>query len=108
MSQRDALRAFDASIFESARKEGLADGAIYQALGGPALSCTVMVDDGVDDFGDDAAPVSAGNTVLALQIAEAQPKAGAQITLPASLETFRLVRRIERDESGEVWEVQRG
>lgn len=108
MSQRAALRAFDAEVFADARAEGLADAAVYQAPGGLVIPCTVMVDDGVEDMGDDRAPVSADRTLVSFQLSEVQPVVRAQVVITATGEIFKLARRVERDESSEQWEVERG
>ena len=107
MSQRAALQAFDAIVFRSAHAAGVADKAVYQAPGGPSLPCLVMVDDGVEDVGDDRAPVSADRTLIAFQLSEVQPEVRAQVVITATGDVYKLARRVERDESSEQWEVQR-
>ena len=134
MSQAAFLRAFDAAASAAFLAAGIADAGAYlspaaladlQAIADhdpddpevpppPAVpvpvACTVLVDRNVEDFGDDAAPVSVHRTRVSFQRAELAPAQGGRVTLldalGAPLETFELVQRARADESLSAWWVQ--
>jgi len=133
MSQAAFLRQFDAMAFGAFANAGLADAARYltpaqvQVLAqiaahdpdspdeppaAPApVACTVLVDHNVEDFGDDAAPVSVYRTRITFQRAELVPEQGGQVSILDSADAvtgvYVLVQRTGRnDESASAWWVQ--
>lgn len=111
MSQKEFLQEFDDFAFEEFLDAGLADSAMYYpkppAGGGPApepVPCTVLVDRNVEDFGDDAAPVSALRTRVTFQRAQVEPDGGARVVVDG--EAFTLAGRARQDESISAWWVQ--
>ena len=107
MNQAAFLRDFDAAAVGAFLGAGMADDAVYTAPGGGAgVACRVLVDRDVEDFGDDAAPVSLRRTRITFQRAEVEPVAMAQVVIGA--ETFTLAKRVRFDESLSVWWVQHG
>lgn len=135
MSQAAFLRDFDARVFGVFAGAGLADAGRYlspaaladleaieahdpedpDAPPPPAVpvpvSCTVLVDRDVEDFGDDGAPVSVPRTRITFQRAELEPEQGGRVALLDTggwaVETFELVQRTQpTDESRTAWWVQ--
>lgn len=134
MSQKDFLREFDEEAFEAFLDAGIADAATYLSPAALAdlaaiedhdpddqdapplpevpvpVACTVLVDRNVEDFGDDAAPVSVRRTRVTFQRAELSPEQGGQVTLldddGEPVEAFLLVQRTQGDESRSAWWVQ--
>ncbi len=113
MNQAAFLRQFDANAIGAFFGAGLADAATYQAptpegddpVVPAPVSCTVLVDRNVTDFGDDLAPVSVPVVLVTFQRSEVEP-AGGTVTLTGTGEAFSLIRRVRADESVSRWEVQ--
>lgn len=110
MNQRAFLQEFDEAAFDAFREAGIADAATYlppdAAPGAVATPCVVAVDQGVQDVGEDLAPVSAPFTRVSFQRAEVEPAFGGQVTITASGVALRLVRRVRQDESQSAWQVE--
>jgi len=107
MSQRDFLRAFDASAFAAFRDAGVADDALYMPPGGgAAVPCVVLVDRGLREFGDDGASVATRYVRIEFQLAEVQPTRGGKVIVDG--ETFVLDADEDKDESASRWVVVRG
>lgn len=106
MSQRDFLQDFDARAFGAFRSAGLGDPALYTALGADvAVPCTVLVDRGLREFGDDGAPVATRLVRVIFQLAEVSPVRGGRVVIDG--ETFVLDGDEDRDESTSRWVVAR-
>lgn len=107
MSQRAFLQGFDAAAFGAFRDAGLGDAALYTAPGtDAAVPCTVLVDRGLREFGDDGAPVTTRFVQVTFQLAEVSPGRGARVVIDG--ETFVLDGDEDRDESTSRWAVIRG
>lgn len=105
MSEAAFKRAFDEAFFGA--WAGVAGGldALYTAPAGGSITVQALVDTGVVQFGDDAAPVSAYSTFITLRRAQIEPVAGATVVVDGA--TYTLVQRVDSsDESLSKWAVQ--
>ncbi|KRG54108.1 head-tail joining protein [Stenotrophomonas nitritireducens] len=107
MNQKAFLQRFDALAFGALRNAGVADAASYTAKGGiQSVPCTVMLDEGVQQFGDDdLAPVATLSSRIRLQLAEVKPGGGAVVRIIATGKQWVLVKKLAGDASSELWEV---
>lgn len=120
MNQQAWMRNFDAhAIGTTFFGAGIADSATYTPPDDPdadpdadppapapePVSCTVLVDRDVQDFGADAAAVATLTTLVTLQRSQVEPAAGGTVAL-AGGETFVLVHQVRRDESISAWAVE--
>lgn len=104
MSQRETLRAMDATLVAAFKGAGLADAGTYTPPGGgAAVDVDVMVDRGIEIFGGDGADIPAKADVVRLFLAQVTPARGG--TVVADGDTFRLCDEIERDASSVRWTV---
>ncbi|WP_153164286.1 head-tail joining protein [Stenotrophomonas nematodicola] len=79
MSQKAFLAAFDAAVVGSFKGAGLADAALYFAPAAPqgaGVACDVMIDRGVQGWGDDPMPVAADSITVRFQRAQVVPEMG--------------------------------
>ncbi len=106
MSQRDFLQAFDGDAFEAFQLVAFGDSAVYTQAGvSVGVACTVLVDRGLRDYGDDPAPVAAGYTQITFQLREVAPARGGRVVVDG--ETYVLDRHEESDGSASRWVVLR-
>ncbi|OUL25885.1 hypothetical protein BV378_14205 [Nostoc sp. RF31YmG] len=106
MSQREFLQAFDGDAFEAFREAGFGDSAVYTSPGATVgVACTVLVDRGLRDYGDDPAPVAAGYTQITFQLREVAPAHGGRVVVDG--ETYVLDGHEEKDGSASRWVVLR-
>ncbi|UYK82311.1 hypothetical protein NG829_08475 [Xanthomonas sacchari] len=107
MSQREFLQQLDAALFGAFTDAGMGDRALYLAPGTAAgVPCTVLVDRDYVDFGDDGASVSAPQTYVTLQMAEALPARFGKVIVAG--EVLVLDARVRQDESSSRWVVVHG
>ena len=105
MNQKAFLQRFDALAFKSCRAVGIADTALYIA-GGVETPCTVMLDEGVQQFTeDDVAPVPVLFDRIILQLSEVSPRKGAIVRIEGSGRQLKLVQQLRADASTQQWEV---
>lgn len=111
MSQRDALRALDATIDRALKAAGLVDAAFYVPPGAPpiaAMPCEVLVDRDVEVYGDEGTEVAARITTVTFQRLHVEPRRGGTVVIgqapghPAA-ERLKLGAPVEQDESRAVW-----
>ncbi|MCS4231362.1 hypothetical protein EDF77_1926 [Stenotrophomonas maltophilia] len=107
MNQRAFLQGIDAMMFAAFRGAGIANGATYQHSGTApvAVPCTVLHDEGVQDFDDDGVAVSTPYNRVTLQLAEVSPRSGGVVQIAATGRRLKLEQKIRGDESSQVWEV---
>lgn len=105
MSQKAFLQGLDALMFGAFKAAGVADAATYEFPPGTAVPCTVLLDEDVQDFGDDDAPVSAPFDRVTLQLSEVTPRAGGIVQITATGDRLKLERRLGGDSSASQWVV---
>lgn len=106
MSQKDFLRQFDQSAIGSFMAAGMADSATYTPkTGGVVVPCDVMVDRGVQQWGDDPMPVAAGDVTVSFQRTQVVPEKGGAIVVDG--DTYRLTDKLFDDGSLIRWAVTR-
>lgn len=104
MSQRTALRELDAALATAFKGAGLADAGTYTPPGGgPVVDVDVIVDRGVQIFGDEGAGIPAPAVIVTLFLAQVAPARGGTVT--ADGDTFKLCDEVARDESRVRWTV---
>jgi hypothetical protein len=104
MSQRAALQALDADLMAAFKDAGLADAGTYTPPGGgAAVAVDVMVDRGVEIFGDEGNGIPAPAVTVTLLLAQVSPAKGG--TVIADGDTFILCDELQRDESRVRWTV---
>lgn len=108
MTQRDSLRELDAALITAFKGAGLADDATYTPPGGGSpVSCEVMVDEGIAEFGEDLATVVGRRTLVSLQLRQVpNPVRGA--TVQVGTDTYTLDIPESRDQSLSRWVVTHG
>ncbi|RRU09653.1 hypothetical protein EGJ03_09450 [Stenotrophomonas maltophilia] len=100
------MQAFDAVAFGAFRAAGVADAAHYLAPGADAeVPCTVMLDEAVEQFTADVAPIATTIDRITLQLAEVAPRTGGVVRIDGTGRRLKLVQKIRADESTAVWEV---
>lgn len=107
MSQRDTLRAMDASILGALNDAGLTDEAAYVAPGAGSVEvpCHVLVDREQELLGDAGQVVGMAIAVTIYRTDIEEPVRGAVLTLAGTGEVFTLRSKLEQDESVTVWVV---
>lgn len=107
MSQKAFLREFDGAVMAAFASAGLADsGAVYTPRGGgPGVSCSVIVDRGIQAYGDDPMPVAAYEVVISLFRAEVVGERDAVVEVDG--ERYRLTDKLSDDGSRVRWAVAR-
>ncbi|KAA2285429.1 head-tail joining protein [Arenimonas fontis] len=107
MSQRDALRDMDDTLLAAFKAAGLADDAVYTPPGGDPISCDVMVDEGIAEFGEDLATVVGRRTMVSLLLRQVpDPVRGATVLVDGT--TYTLDIPESRDQSISRWVVTHG
>ena len=106
MNQKAFMQRFDAAAFGAFRSAGVADAAHYTPPGGLEAPCTVLLDEGVQDFTEqDPAPIPAAYDRVTIQLSEVLPKAGGLVRIDATGRRLKLVQKLRGDASTEQWEV---
>jgi hypothetical protein len=105
VSEATFKRAFDEAFF-AAWADGVEDlDAVYTSPDAVATPVQVLVDTGVEQFGDDSAPVSAESTFITFRRAQIEPATGGTVVVGGV--TYTLAQRVSRsDESLSRWAVQ--
>lgn len=105
MSEAAWKRQFDAD-FDAAWAEAMGGiDAVYTPPGGAAITVQVLVDTGVEQFGEDGAPVSYHDRVVGFRREQIEPKTLGTVVVDGT--TLKLVQRVERsDESRSWWAVE--
>ncbi|WP_049458468.1 head-tail joining protein [Stenotrophomonas maltophilia] len=107
MSQKAFLQEFDRAAITAFAPAGLADsGAVYTPRGGGhGVPCSVMVDRGIQAFGDDPMPVAVYEVVISLFRAEVVGERDAVVEVDG--ERYRLTDKLSDDGSRVRWAVAR-
>lgn len=107
MSQRDTLRDMDDTLVAAFKGAGLADDAVYTPPAGAPVSCEVMVDEGIAEFGEDLATVVGRRTLVSLLLRQVpNPVRGATVVVDGT--TYTLDIPESRDQSISRWVVTHG
>lgn len=105
MNQKVFMQRFDALAFRTCRAVGVGDAALY-IDGGVEKACTVLLDEGVQQFSeDDIAPVPVLFDRVTLQLSEVLPRKGAIVRIDGSGRELKLVQQLRADASTQQWEV---
>lgn len=106
MNQKAFMQRFDALAFNACRSAGVADAAHFIDTDGTEKPCTIMLDEGVQQFTDDAvAPVPVLFDRITLQLREVSPRKGAIVRIKGSGRELKLVQLLRADASAQQWEV---
>ncbi|WP_256775422.1 MULTISPECIES: hypothetical protein [unclassified Stenotrophomonas] len=105
MSQKSTLQNMDALMFAAFAGAGIADAATYQNPAGQPVPCTALLDEGVQDYGDDDAPVSAPYDRVTLQLREVEPRIGGIVRITGTGARLKLEKRLRGDASSQQWVV---
>lgn len=109
MSQKAFLAGFDAAIIGGFKAAGMADDAFYSAPNGQAgesIRCDVMVDRGIQAWGDDPMPVASGSVTVRFQRAQVVPVKGGFVVVDG--DRYRLTDLLSDDGSMIRFAVTRG
>ena len=107
MNQKAFLQRIDALAFGAFRNAGVADAAHYQhpKVAPVPVPCSVLHDEGVQDFDDEGVSISAPYNRVTLQLAEVTPRNDAIVTIQVTNRRLRLEKKLRGDESSQQWEV---
>ena len=98
MSQKAFLRAFDLHAGAAFAAAGMADAAVYTAPGSVApRACTVTVDRGTQQWGDEPMVVAAGNVIVSFLAPAFAPVKGGAVVVDG--DTYRLSDKLGDDGS---------
>lgn len=108
MSQKAFLAGFDAAAFGAFAVAGMGDAARYtDSTGqpGPGIPCSVLVDRGLQAWGDDAMSLAGDSITVRLQLAEVSPSKGGILLVDG--DRYRLAELLDDDGSMVRWAVSR-
>lgn len=105
MSEAAWKREFDDAFF-GAWGEAMGEiDAVYTPPAGAPVPVQVLVDTGIEQFGDDLAPVSTYASFVSFRLAQVEPVQFATVLVDGT--TYRLVQRVDTsDQSLSRWAVQ--
>lgn len=108
MSQKALLAGFDAAAFDAFVAAGMGDAALYldsPGQPGPGTPCSVLVDRGLQAWGDDAMSLAGDSISVRFQLAEVSPSKGGMLLVDG--DRYRLAELLDDDGAMVRWAVSR-